>query len=130
MNTTDSPRELRASPYESWPEGTEDYEVRMPSGSLVRVDVGGEVVEIRDPSGSLQVRVRTAGDTSTVQLAGQQLELTADERVSIRSRRVEIQASEGASLGTKGEFSLWAGGGLRLVSGTELRMVGPTIFLN
>ena len=74
----------------------DEQEVYLRDGrKLVVGEQGGEqLVEIRNESGMLEVRIRLTAEGPVLQMEGATLSLKATEAVEIESRRVAIKASE------------------------------------
>jgi len=77
-------------------ETTDEREVYLRDGrKLVVSDQGADqLVEIRNESGMLEVRIRLTEEGPVLQMESARLSLKATEAVQIESKRVEIKAAE------------------------------------
>ncbi len=65
---------------------------------------GDQLVEIRNESGMLEVRIRLTEEGPVLQMDVARLQLKASESVQIESKRVEIKSSEDMSLTADGDL--------------------------
>ncbi len=109
---------------------TSDREVFLRDGKkLVVSDQGADqVVEIRNESGMLEVRIKLTDQGPVLQMEGARLSLKAAESVEIESSKVSVKADElslagkSVSVSTEEDVNVNANG--------EVRIVGKMIFLN
>ena len=95
-------------------EGTREVYLRD-GRKLVVSDAGtDQLVEIRNESGMLEVRIRLTEDGPVLQMEGARLSLKAAEAVEIESTKIALKASE--------TIDVTAGG--------EVVVIGKTIHLN
>lgn len=80
----------------------------LPSGRsvVVRFADGQEQIEIRDPSGQVEVRIELTAAGPVVRLTGARLELQAAEEVAIQSKRVTVQTEEEIRLAAGGDVDI------------------------
>jgi len=81
-------------------------EVYLRDGRKLRIsEQGGEqLVEIRNESGLVEVRIRLTEEGPVLQMESARLSLKATESVEIESKRVEIKSSEEMTLTAKGDL--------------------------
>lgn len=79
----------------------------LPSGRSVVLRVAGsaEELEIRSPSGEVEVHILLTEAGPVVRLHGARLELQATDTVSIRGRRLEVETDE-VQIKTTGDIDL------------------------
>ena len=90
---------------------------------------GNQLVEIRNESGMLEVRIVLTEQGPVLQVEGARLSLKATEAVEIESPRVAIKGSETLDL-AGGQVRVDAERDLRIEAKEEAVMVGQPIHLN
>ncbi len=105
-------------------------ERRLPSGRSVvmRVEGGGEAVEIRSFKGDVEVRIVLTDAGPVVSLRGARLEVESPE-IAFRCRTFDVEASERVSLDSKGRMSLTADEA-RIATARDIDLNGAFIRLN
>ncbi len=113
-------------------ETSEEREVYLRDGrKLVLSEEGGEqLVEIKNPSGMLELRVRLTEAGPVLQMEAARLQLKATEAVEIESARVEIKATEHVALSSGGAIEVTSEEGTTVESNGDVRVVGKMIWLN
>ncbi len=103
----------------------------LPSGRsvVVRVTEAGEELQVRSPSGEIEVCVTLGDGGPVVRLRGARLELDAVDTVAVRCRRLEVDTEESTHLKTAGELKL-TGEVLRAVTTGDIHLNGEIIRLN
>jgi hypothetical protein len=89
---------------------TAETETReLPSGRSVvlRLD-GREEIEVRSPTGDVEVRIVLTESGPRVQLHAAQLELVSPEAIEVRCKRFAVDTSEGTELRSAGEIQVHA----------------------
>lgn len=112
-------------------EVTDDREVYLRDGrKLVLSEQSGEqLVEIRNESGMLEVRIRLTEEGPVLQMESARLQLKATEAVSIESARVEIKGTETVQM-SGGKISVSGEEDVNVDAKGEVRVVGKMIYLN
>lgn len=112
-------------------ETTDEREVYLRDGRKLVVSEQGadQLVEIRNESGMLEVRIRLTEEGPVLQMESARLSLKATEAIEIESKRVEIKGAEklelkGGEVEVTGEQSEEAG------TNGEIKIVGSMIYLN
>jgi phage gp45-like len=111
-------------------EETSEREVFLRDGKrLVVSDQGADqVVEIRNESGMLEVRIKLTDEGPILQMEGARLSLKATESVEIESTKVSVKADElalsGRTVTVSGEEDV------NVNANGEVRVVGKMIYLN
>jgi hypothetical protein len=77
----------------------------LPSGRTVRIRASAEAeeLEVRSPSGEVEVKITLTAAGPVVRLRSARLELEAAEDVAVRCRRFEVQASDEVRLRAAGD---------------------------
>jgi hypothetical protein len=112
-------------------EVTDEREVYLRDGrKLVVSDQGtDQLVEIRNESGMLEVRIRLTDEGPVLQMESARLSLKASEVVEIESNRVAIKGAEKLEL-TGGEVRVLGEKDEDRKTEGEIHVVGTMIYLN
>jgi phage gp45-like len=112
-------------------EVSDEREVYLRDGrKLVVSDEGrDQLVEIRNESGMLELRIKLTEAGPVLQMESVRLQLKASEAVEIESPRVEITASEQLEL-AGGEVHIEGEQDVKVDAKGEVRVVGKMIWLN
>lgn len=112
-------------------ETTEEREVYLRDGrKLVVSDQGSDqLVEIRNESGMLEVRIRLTEEGPVLQMESARLSLKAAESVEIESKRVEIKGTEKLDL-KGGEVEMTGEKSEEDGTSGDVKVVGTMIYLN
>lgn len=84
--------------------------------------VSDEAVELRSPSGQLELRIKLTAEGPVLQVEGARVELRAAESVAVDCKRFEVRAAEGVTLRTEGTVDVEAK--------DDVTIVGKLIHLN
>jgi hypothetical protein len=105
-------------------EATDRREVYLREGRTLTVESAGsdELVEVRSPSGQVELRIRLTEEGPVLQMESARLELKASEAVEIQAPRIGIKATETLQLSSDNEIKADAEG--------EVRVNGKMIYLN
>ena len=71
---------------------------------IVSEQAGDQLVEIRNESGMVEVRIRLTEEGPVLQMEAARLQLKATEAVSIESKKVDIKSSEEMTLTAQGDL--------------------------
>ncbi len=109
----------------------EEREVFLRDGrKLVVSDEGNDqLVEIRNESGMLEVRIKLTSEGPVLQMESVRLQLKASESVEIESPRVAIKATEQLAL-EGAAIEIHADNDMKVEADGEVRVVGKMIYLN
>src|SRR3954470_12245578 len=109
----------------------EEREVYLRDGRklVVSEQAGEQLVEIRNPSGMLEVRIKLTDSGPVLQMDAARLELKASEAVQIEGPRVEIKGAEHVEV-TGGRVSVKAEEEVEVESTGDVRVRGKMIWLN
>jgi hypothetical protein len=126
-----SPKEKLQQHTGATEEVTDEREVYLRDGrKLVVSDQGtDQLVEIRNESGMLEVRIRLTDEGPVLQMESARLSLKASEAVQIESKRVEIRGTEKLEL-SGGEVQVAAEEDVKVNADGEVKVVGTMIYLN
>ena len=111
-------------------EETSDREVFLRDGKkLVVSDQGADqVVEIRNESGMLEVRIKLTDQGPVLQMEGARLSLKGTESVEIESSKVSVKAEQ---LSLEGKnVTVTSEEDTKVTANGEVRIVGKMIYLN
>ncbi len=127
-----SPKEKLQQRVEETTETTEDArEVYLKDGRKLLVSEQGadQLVEIRNESGMLEVRIRLTEEGPVLQMESARLSLKATEAVEIESKRVEIKGEQKLEL-KGGEVEVTGEQNEENGSSGDVKVVGTMIYLN
>lgn len=96
---------------------------------LVKGSPSGQLVEIRNESGLLELRIRLTSEGPVLQMEALRLEMRAQEAVQIESPRVEIKGSDKVEV-SGGKVAVHGEEELNVESTGDVRVVGKMIYLN
>ena len=116
---------------ETGEETSDAREVFLRDGrTLVVRDQGmDQLVEVRNPSGMLEVRIRLTEEGPVLQMESARLQLKATEAVEIESQRVEIKGADRVDV-SGGHVQVRGEEDVKVDSSGEVRVVGKMIYLN
>jgi hypothetical protein len=102
----------------------ESQEVYLRDGRklVTRPQGADQLVEIRSPSGMVELRIVLTEQGPVLQMEAVRLELKAEESVAIESRKVEIKGTESVAVRSDTDVEVEAQG--------DVRVVGAKIYLN
>lgn len=112
-------------------EVTDEREVFLRDGRTLVVSEQGsdQLVEIRNESGMLELRIKLTEQGPVLQMESLRLQLKATESVEIESPRVEIKGTERVEV-TGGQIKVSSEEDVNLDAKGEVRVVGKMIYLN
>jgi hypothetical protein len=112
-------------------ETTDEREVYLRDGRKLVVSEQGadQLVEIRNESGMLEVRIRLTEEGPVLQMESARLSLKAAEAIEIESKRVEIRGAEKLEL-KGGEVEVTGEKNEETGTNGEIKVVGSMIYLN
>lgn len=112
------PKEQLAREEDTTTEQAEERDERavyLRDGRKLVVGDNDQLVEIRSPSGMLELRIKLTEDGPVLQMESVRMQLKASEGVEIASKRVEITADESVDIVAKND---------------DVRVTGKKIHLN
>jgi hypothetical protein len=96
---------------------------------VVSEQAGDQLVEIRNESGMLEVRIKLTEEGPVLQMESARLSLKAAEAVEIESKRVEIKGTEHVAV-TGHDVEVKGDNDVKVNADGEVRVVGKMIYLN
>lgn len=116
---------------ETHEEASDQREVFLRDGRKLVVSdrAADQLVEIRNPSGMLELRIRLTEEGPVLQMESARLQLKATEAVEIESQRVEIKGSERVEV-NGGQVQVSGEEDVKVDAKGEVRVVGKMIYLN
>lgn len=98
--------------------------------SLAVVEKNEQILELRAPSGQVELQIRITPEGPVVVAHAVALELAATERVSIACKEFAVQASQSASVTAGGAIALKSETDIEVSASDDVRVVGKKIHLN
>jgi phage gp45-like len=96
---------------------------------IVKIGENQEEMEVRSPSGDVEVQIVLTANGPVVRLRGARLELESPETVAVDCKRFEVHASEKTELRSEGEVRV-TGQGMRVQTQGDIHLNGDYIRLN
>jgi len=96
-------------------EASEDRELYLRDGRKVVIGDNDQLVEIRSPSGMLELRIKLTEDGPVLQMESVKMQLKATESIEINAKKIEIKAEESVDV---------------VAETSDVRVVGKKIHLN
>ncbi len=88
------------------------------------------LIDIRAPSGQLELRLRMTEDGPVLTLDGVRLDITGSEHVGITCKQFVVNATESVAISSKGQALVEADEDLHVDSKSDVRIKGKKIYLN
>ena len=110
---------------------SDEREVYLKDGRklLLSEQGGDQLVEIRNESGLVEVRIKLTEEGPVLQMEAVRMQLKAAEQVEIKSARVEINGTEQVSV-TGGKIEVEGEEDVTVDAKGEVRVTGKMIYLN
>ena len=89
-----------------------------------------EVIEITEPKGEVILKIRMHDDGPVVSIHGTRLELKSTESISMKAKKINIQAEEQAVFKSKGSLEIDSLEKMGINSNDNIRLTGKMIYLN
>jgi hypothetical protein len=126
MSADDPKKPLRTTEAES-----EERKVYLSGGRTLTVtpEGAGDVVELRNPSGMLELRVRLTEEGPVLQVEGVKVAIKSAEAVTVDCKSFEVKA-EDVKLRSEGELQVTSEKAMKITSTDDIRVVGKIIHLN
>jgi hypothetical protein len=114
---------------EDGPETGRELELRR--GTLKLAAEGeDDLVEIRDSTGLLQLRVRMTAEGPVLEVETVRLSLRAAESVDIEAKELNLTAERSLGLSSQGDLEVRGSGDVRVDANGEIHVTGEMIYLN
>ena len=117
-----SPKEKLQREEDATTETTDERELYLRDGRKLVVGDNDQLVEIRSPSGMLELRIKLTEEGPILQMETVRMQLKASESVEIAAKRVDIVATD---VDIKAEESIDV-----VAENDDVRVVGKKIHLN
>ncbi|HEX4130396.1 MAG TPA: hypothetical protein VHZ24_10150 [Pirellulales bacterium] len=103
----------------------------LPSGRSVVLKLGDgcEQLEVRSPTGDVEVCITLSDQGATVRLRGGELQMQSPDAVSLNCRRLDVITAEGTALASGGDV-LITGREMCVKTENDIRLNGSLIHLN
>jgi len=110
----------------------EEKKVFLDLGRSLAVNRDGahQVVELRDASGQLELRVKLTAEGPVLVLDGVKVQVNSAESFSVKCKEFNVEASESTVIASKGELKITSEGEMDLNSPEDIRVRGKIIWLN
>lgn len=92
--------------------------------------VTGEIIELRNPSGMLELRVRVTEEGPVLSVDAARIAIKSTDAVSVECKTFEVKAQEGVTLHSDGELDVTSEKEMKITSTDDVRVVGKIIHLN
>ena len=129
MPGDDQQKELQTPPAEAHEPEHGDGQRQTVAGGRT-VTVSHDAVELRAPSGVLELRIRITEEGPVLQVEGVKVELRAAESVSVACKTFEVEAQEKVRLHSAAELDVSSEKELKITSSEDVRVNGKMIWLN
>ena len=113
-------------------DSTETRELELHQGRTLTLASSGDddLVEIRDASGQLQLRVRMTPEGPVLEVETVRLSLRAAEAVDIETKEFNVNAERSLAFSSEGEITLSGKADVRVDADGEVHVTGEMIYLN
>jgi autotransporter translocation and assembly factor TamB len=113
-------------------ESTRSGAIELRQGRTLTIDSAGDdgLVEIRGPSGALELRIRTTEQGPVLELETLRLSLRAAESIDIDCDEFNVSAARSVGLSSNGEISLSGNADVRVDANGDVHVTGEMIYLN
>ena len=129
LDMADEKRERAALQAET--EHDEPRTVHLAAGRTLTVTGDVEqVLELRNPGGLLELRIKLTEEGPVLQVEGARVALKATESVSVECKTFEVRAEERVELHSEGTLDVTSEKELRVKSTDDVRVNGKIIHLN
>jgi hypothetical protein len=126
MSADDEGKKLRTEAAES-----DDRKVFLSGGRTLTItpESTGDVVELRNPSGMLELRFRLTEEGPVLQVEGVRVAIKAAEAVSVECKTFEVKADD-VKLHSAGGLEVTSEKEMKITSTDDVRVLGKIIHLN
>ena len=131
MADDDKRQELAVAQHQE--QQTEDEKkLFLDQGRSVAINRDGahQVVEFRDASGTLELRVKLTEEGPVLVMEGMKVQVNATESFSVKTKDFHVEAEGETVISSKGEMKIHADGEMSIDSPEDLRIRGKIIYLN
>ena len=110
----------------------EPQELELRQGRTLTVASAGDdgLVEIRGPSGTLELRIRTTDKGPVLEMETLRISLRAAESIDIEAKEFNVSAERSVALESQGDIKLNGKADVRVNADGEVHVTGEMIYLN
>lgn len=107
-------------------------ELQLRQGRTLTIGAEGDdgLVEIRGPSGTLELRIRMTDKGPVLEMETLRLSLRAAESIDIETKDFNVNAERSVALSSEGEMTLSGKADVRVDADGEVHVTGDIIYLN
>jgi hypothetical protein len=104
----------------------------LDQGRSVAINRDGthQVVEFRDASGTLELRVKLTEEGPVLIMEGMKVQVNATESFTVKTKDFKVEAEGETLIASKGELKIHSDGEMNIDSPEDLRIRGKIIYLN
>ena len=133
MADDDKRQELAvAQQHEQQTHEEDEKKLFLDQGRSVAINRDGahQVVEFRDASGTLELRVKLTEEGPVLVMEGMKVQVNATESFSVKTKDFHVEAEGETIIASKGEMKIHSDGEMSIDSPEDLRIRGKIIYLN
>lgn len=110
----------------------ESRELELREGRKLTVAPEGDdgLVEIRGPSGNLELRIRLTDQGPVLEVETLRLSLRAAESIDIEAKELNVKTERSLALSSEGEINVSGKADVRVDADGEVHVTGEMIYLN
>jgi hypothetical protein len=110
----------------------EEKKLFLDQGRSVAVNRDGahQVVEFRDASGTLELRVKLTEEGPVLVMEGMKVQVNAAESFTVKCKDFNVEAEGETLIASKGEMRITSEGEMNIASPEDIRVKGKIIWLN
>jgi hypothetical protein len=128
----DDKRQELAVAQQQTEEQHDEKKLFLDQGRSVAINRDGahQVVEFRDASGTLELRVKLTEEGPVLVMEGMKVQVNATESFSVKTKDFHVEAEGETVIATKGELKIHSDGEMSIDSPEDLRIRGKIIYIN
>ena len=109
-----------------------DHELELRHGRKLSVARGGErdMVEIRGPSGALEIRIELTENGPVLRMESLRISLKAAETVDVECKEFRVNAEKDVEMKSQGGIKISGEADVKVTAGGEVHVKGTMIYLN
>ncbi len=102
----------------------------FPTGHKIQIDLDGQMIDVRDINGELQVQINITKDGPQIQLNGGQLDLQSPENISMDCNSFRLTTKEDTEIFAKGQVKIDSRDEMRITCEDDVYIRARVIWLN
>ena len=132
MADDEKPPERLVAQHQEQQHDEDEKKLFLDQGRSVAVNRDGahQVVEFRDASGTLELRVKLTEEGPVLVMEGMKVQVNATESFHVKTKDFHVEAEGETIIATKGELKIHSDGEMKIDSPEDLRIRGKIIYLN